>query len=30
MEYARAIGAVNFIARLLEQALAHTPAGALN
>jgi heat-inducible transcriptional repressor len=30
MEYARAIGAVNFIARMLEQALAQAPAGALN
>ncbi len=30
MEYARAIGAVNFIARLLERALAYAPAGALN
>lgn len=30
MEYARTIGAVNFIARLLEQALADAPAGALN
>jgi heat-inducible transcriptional repressor len=30
MEYARAIGAVNFIARLLERALAQAPAGALN
>jgi len=30
MEYARTIGVVNFIARLLEQALADTPAGALN
>ncbi len=30
MEYARTIGAVNFIARLLEQALAEAPSGALN
>jgi heat-inducible transcriptional repressor len=30
MEYARTIGAVNFIARLLEQALADAPAGAFN
>ena len=30
MEYARAIGAVNFIARLLEQALANAPASAFN
>ncbi|MGH9852122.1 MAG: heat-inducible transcriptional repressor HrcA [Blastocatellia bacterium] len=30
MEYARAIGVVNFVARLLEQALADAPAGALN
>jgi len=30
MEYARTIGAVNFIARLLEQALADAPASALN
>lgn len=30
MEYARAIGAVNLIARLLEQALVQVPAGALN
>ncbi len=30
MEYAHTIGVVNFIARLLEQALADAPAGALN
>jgi heat-inducible transcriptional repressor len=30
MEYARTIGAVNFIARLLEQALADAPTGAFN
>jgi heat-inducible transcriptional repressor len=30
MEYARAIGAVNLIARLLEQALVQAPAGTLN
>src|SRR5215831_19096460 len=30
MEYGRTIGAVNFIARLLEQALTDTPAGSFN
>jgi heat-inducible transcriptional repressor len=30
MEYARTIGVVNFIARLLEQSLANAPASALN
>jgi len=30
MEYARTIGAVNYVARLLEQALSAVPGGALN